>query len=97
MGGRKKATVQDQQSDARGSQPHPTDKNAEVYTGTFNQGGTDPNSELSPEPVMSLHKLRIRRFLDFLMMSLKSKPKELDSLKAKCSACCPSSGRSQGS
>lgn len=38
---------------------------------------TDLNSELIPEPVMSLHKFCIRGFLDFLM-SLKSKPKELD-------------------
>lgn len=30
----KEATVQDQQSDARG----PTDKKAEAYTGKFNQG-----------------------------------------------------------
>lgn len=60
---------------------------------------TDLNSELIPEPVMSLHKFRIRGFLDFLM-SLRSKPKELDNLKAKRSTCCPSSvytRRSQGS
>lgn len=60
---------------------------------------TDLNSELIPEPVMSLHKFRIRGFLDFLM-SLRPKPKELDNLKAKRSTCCPSSvytRRSQGS
>ena len=57
---------------------------------------TDLNSELSPEPVMSLHKLCIRRFLD----ESKIKAKALDNLKAKRSACCPSSvytRRSQGS